>query len=206
MRRVLFSLVCVFTFSLTMAGFAGGIPAAHAASQATQFSPSNPSPKWERIETKTVPADPEECAAIIKANPKLASNPQGCNITLVSKTLTLQTSQVAPDGCCGCPYGVRSHSFTLEGPLGAYGAEMDTKFDWDGWCNVLTVDYQNCTRNFWADFPFGISVTYCSNYMSGINRIAEEDFAVSYFGVSQRSYWMTSSADAWSYTVTDSYS
>ncbi len=206
MRRLLFGLVLVFTLSITLGGFAVNTSVAHAASRAIQSSPLNLGPKWESIETKTFPASQEECAAIIKANPKLASNPQGCNITLVSKTSILQTSQMAPDGCCGCPSGTKSHSFTKEGPLGAYGTELDTTFHWDGWCNVITVDYQNCYRNNWADYPFSLSVTYCSNFMSGIDRIAEDDVYVCAFGVNCASGWIRSSADAYSYTITDTIS
>jgi hypothetical protein len=206
MRRVILSLVFVLSLFGTLGGFVGNISTAHAAGQKTQPR-FGTGVQWASVVTKIIPGDPAACAAAIKANPKLANSPQGCNIVLTSKIGKFQphlgfSPNCSPPGC-NCPYGSVGHSFTAQGWLGSYGTELDTIFTYDGNCGTPGLSYENCYRNNWATWPYGLSVTSCNNYVWNGDHTAEDDILVTYFGVVSNSGYITSTANPYDPSISD---
>ncbi|MEO9031176.1 MAG: hypothetical protein ABI413_20395 [Ktedonobacteraceae bacterium] len=177
MRKISLGFVLAFLVTLCSVGFISS-PAAYAAS--VSHSGSSIHIVWTHTTTKVVPASKHLCTALIKQNPALASNPQACNITIVSKDILMQSSsQAATMQPNSCPSGNLFHDVKENSNGNFTGAEMHETFNYAGNCDYPSVAGQNCTFNMWAYFPFSqISNGYCGSWNSNGGTVAEGDYVV----------------------------
>lgn len=110
---------------------------------------------------------PSRCAALLKADPQLAHNPQGCNIVVVERVIIKQAKPVSnPEvvvGGGGCtPYNPDAD---IEIDQSAYGSwqwyeiEQDTEFLGNG-CSTPGFGIHHCYANYSVP-GFSVSTSWC---------------------------------------------
>lgn len=163
---------------------------------------------WIHTTKKVIPGPKAWCAKMIKAYPDLASNPQGCNIVIVSRD-TLFQSDIPHSGIvrpASCPKGQLNHDVKENSSFGLSGAEMRETFNYPGNCSDPTVSNQNCTFNMWSYFPWtGIQNTYCGSWTGSNSTTAEGDYYISgALGAGSFSAVIQSTANRYVWGVADS--
>ncbi|MEO8973715.1 MAG: hypothetical protein ABI406_19160 [Ktedonobacteraceae bacterium] len=178
MRKPLSGIVFAFFLTLSLVGFSS--LAAHAATISRSGTPMHA--VWTHTTKKVIPGPQAWCAEMIKENPELASNPQGCNIVIVSRD-TLFQSNSSHSGVAqptSCPRGQLNHDVKENSNFGLSGAEMRETFNYSGNCSDPGVSNQNCTFNMWAYAPYsGIQNTYCGSWTGSNSTTAEGDYYIS---------------------------
>lgn len=182
-----------------------GVPEAHAAvvdgSGATATGP------LVSVSTVRTPDSPAHCAALLRANPALARNPQGCFFTVTTTVIVKQAGvrQAGPTpdlvcttnctgggGCVGYnPPADVIYEQTATGSLSSYVLEQDTEFIGNG-CSTPGFGIHHCYPNFTTPGT-SVSVTYCDTSTDP----ASEAIGHAGFWVSQAGFGFSASIDSY---------
>jgi hypothetical protein len=207
MRKLLLGIVFAFFVMLSSVGFSS--LAVHAATISPSSTPMHT--VWTHTTKKVIPGPKAWCAEMIKEYPELTSNPQGCNIVIVSRDTLLQ-SDISHSGVArvirptSCPRGQLNHDVKENSSFGLSGAEMRETFNYPGNCSDPGVSNQNCTFNMWAYAPYsGIQNTYCGSWTGSNSTTAEGDYYISaILGAGGFSAVIQSTANRYVWGVSDS--
>lgn len=153
---------------------------------------------------KVYPASKTYCDTLLRENPGVASRGNGCNITIVSKTVESPISgNIHPDTCYG---GTINHSATYYGPFYLFHATLYSAFHYDGHCDAPTAYQPNCTRDMVAYVPYsGVTNTSCYSQQDNVNPFDEGDWVTGGTGVPTVSFFMQSVANPANTTINDYY-
>jgi len=172
MSKKFVGFAIALTMLITMVTMGVSLPQAHAATLTNHIqigSQSTPS------EVKVVKAPAKLCDLLIKANPSLATNPNACDIRIVTQN-TFVPVKASVRSFTSCPSGTLTHTVWFDSPIGAWWFQMSVIFQWFGNCSTPAVvtNSQNCSQMS-SIFPYSISNTYCNHYVSGGSVVAEDD-------------------------------
>lgn len=182
-RFFLYMFACTFVFSLvlisTLKVSAAPTQASQSENTITRFDAARLE-LWTQTQTKTIPGSKAICNQIIKQYPRLASNKQGCIITLTSvtawapnDTAEINASTVSPFGSLSCPTGTTNHTATENGELGLWSSSMTTTFSYPGNCGLPKITYHVCNISSYTYAPYtGINVNGCDSSVQGTTQIS----------------------------------
>ena len=160
-----------------------------------------------QVQTEVLHAPAKLCDFLKKSSSELAMNPHVCDMRVVLTNTFISKKSGDPNAvfAASCPSGSLKHTASYTDLTFLWGFSQTTIFDWDGNCDTPTVSYQDCSQ-MWAYWPFSLSPATCSNYASGVNRVAQDNITVTESSVYQFTASIYSTADPSDTKMVDSWS
>jgi hypothetical protein len=157
-------------------------------------------------EVKQIPLPKKACDALLAYHPELASDPHGCDMTIITETQWLPTNSpmFSP---LSCPGGTVNHAGTYYGPARLFGVTMRVTFSYPGNCGRPSVVSQNCMSTPYTYVPYNnLKNESCVHFAQDANAIAEGNYTVQEYVLGSISFWMQFVANAGNTNITENFS